>query len=582
MTATLEPMIAANPVPVKSPAKPRRWRWGVILSLMVGLGLVGWVARAAGFLGKKPVPIFFADFQTDVARRGLMRVTVNDDGNVESASNVDLKCEVDGGSQILWIAPLGAEVKKGDVVVRLNSTAVQEEITQQRIVYEKANAELIRGEADMAVAAISVKEYEDGTFVKEQQTADANIVIAKENLKSAENLSAHNERMFRKGYITRLQLEASLFGVERAKLDLNTMLTARQVLAEYTRPKMTKELRSKQSAAEATFAASKAAAELEKFKLDELQVQLEKCVIKAPQDGMVVYATPREGRGGRDGASVIEEGAQVREMQSIIQLPDLSRMQVNTLIHETKIDKIRSGMPAIIRIRGKELSGVVKFVNNQPEPGNWFSSDVKEYAAKVSIESIPPGAILKPGMTAEVEILIREIADALLVPLMAVVQEGVDNVCYVKKADGIARQKVVLGAANTSFLEIKEGLQKGDEVILNPRACVVEAKERGEQSLLKMQKDQRKRARQSESAQPTDKPTGPMSEKKTTPEVTADTTSETADADKPNDAAPTAKKLDRKATTDQKEEAGGGGDQPDNPSEKPTLPATVDKPASSP
>ncbi len=396
-----------------------------------------------------------------------MRVSVNDDGSVESASNIDLKCEVDGGSQILWIAPLGEEVKKGDVLVRLNSSAVQEEITEQRIVYEKANAELIKAETDLAVAAIALKEYEEGTFVKEQQTAEANIVIARENLKSSENLAAHNERMFRKGYINRLQLEASQFAVERAKLDLDTMLTAKQVLVEFTRPKMVKELRSKQSAAEATFAASKAAAELEKFKLDELQVQLEKCVIKAPQDGMVVYANQREGRRG-ESLSTIEEGAQVREMQSIIQLPDLGRMQVNTLIHETKIDKIRAGMPATIRIRGRELQGAVKFVNNQPEPGNWFSSDVKEYAAKVSIDSIPAGVVLKPGMTAEVEILVRELADALQVPLMAVVQEGLESVCYVKKGESVERRKVTIGDANTSFLEIRQGLDKGEEVILNP------------------------------------------------------------------------------------------------------------------
>ncbi len=480
-----------------------------------------------------------------------MRITVNDDGNVESASNIDLKCEVDGGSQILWIAQLGEEVKKGDVLVRLNSSAVQEEITEQRIVYERANAELIKAETDLAVAAIALKEYEEGTFVKEQQTAEANIVIARENLKSSENLAAHNERMFRKGYINRLQLEASQFAVERAKLDLDTMLTAKQVLVEFTRPKMVKELRSRQSAAEATFAASKAAAELEKFKLDELQVQLEKCVIKAPQDGMVVYANQREGRRG-ESLSTIEEGAQVREMQSIIQLPDLGRMQVNTLIHETKIDKIRAGMPATIRIRGQELQGSVKFVNNQPEPGNWFSSDVKEYAAKVSIDGIPGGVILKPGMTAEVEILVRELSDALQVPLMAVVQEGLESVCYVKKGEIVERRKVNIGDANTSFLEIKQGLEKGEEVILNPRSSVVEAKERGEQTLLRMQKEMRKKARQNESAKPTEEPGKQVSDKKSTEETSEP--AETTTAEKPTKG--------KSKAAPPNEEAGGGGDQP--------------------
>jgi HlyD family secretion protein len=568
MSATLSTPPAGQTSVDRAKVPPRRRvRWGVLVSLAVliagGLG----IARSLGYLGSRPKPLFYADYQTDIVRRGLLRVTVNDDGNVESASNIDLKCEVDGGSQILWIAPLGAEVKKGDVLVRLNSSVVQEEITEQRIIFERANAELIRAETDLAVAAISLKEYEEGTFVKEQQTADANIVIARENLKSAENLAAHNERMFRKGYINRLQLEASEFAVERAKLDLDTMMTSKQVLVEFTRPKMVKELRSKQSAAEATFAAAKAAAELEKFKLDELNVQLEKCSIKAPQDGMVVYANQRDGRGRGDSASAIEEGAQVREMQSIIQLPDLSRMQVNSLIHETKVDKIRAGMPATIRIRGKELVGGVKFVNNQPEPGNWFSSDVKEYAAKISIERIPEGVVLKPGMTAEVEILVREIADALQVPLMAVVQEGLESVCYVKTPEKVDRRKVTIGDANTSFLEITEGLAKGEEVILNPRSCVVEAKERGEQSLLRMQKDLRKKARQNESTKPAGESTTQVSQKG--PE-----TSGSNDGAETSTAGGSAKPGGKETPTKRTEEtqaAGGGGDE-GTPPAKPTSP----------
>ena len=258
---------------------------------------------------------------------------------------------------------------------------------------------------------------------------------------------------------------------------------------------MLKELLSKQEAAQAKVLAMKAAADLEKSKLDRLNVQLAKCTIKAPQDGLVIYANDRVGRSRTD-VAMIEEGAMVREMQSLIQLPDLRYMQVNTLIHETKVDKVRPGLPATIRIRGTELQGIVKSVNNQPEPGNWFSSDVKEYAAKVTIEDSKKAVTLKPGMTAEVEILVREIPDALQVPLLGVVQEGEENVCYVwKKEDGYERRPVKVGMSNTSFIEVKEGLTQEDEVIFNPRGCVAEAKRHAEEAALKMQKDRRPRSR---------------------------------------------------------------------------------------
>ena len=148
-------------------------------------------------------------------RKGLLRVTVNDDGNVESSANVDLKCQVQGGSQILWIIPQGTEVKAGDVLVKMNSSAIEELITSQQILYERAVADHVLAVTELAVAEIAVKEYEDGTVVRDQQTAEANVIIAKENLKSSENILRHSERMFRKGYVNRLQLETDQFAVER-------------------------------------------------------------------------------------------------------------------------------------------------------------------------------------------------------------------------------------------------------------------------------------------------------------------------------------------------------------------------------
>lgn len=485
----------------KKPARKGR-RWTIWLVSLVLILVLGYSLQSLGlvpFGSRDAQATFIGPVQTEKVRKGLLRVTVNDDGNVESAANVDLKCQVQGGSQILWIIPQGTEVKEGDLLVRLNSSTIEEQITSQKILYERAVADQVLAETELAVAQIAVKEYEDGTVVKEMQTADANIVIAKENLKSSENLLRHSERMFRKGYVNRLQLETNQFAVERNKLELDAMSTARQVLVEYTKPKMLKELISKQEAAQAKVLAMKASADLEKSKLDRLNEQLAKCTITAPQAGLVIYANDRGGR-SRNEASMIEEGATVREMQSLIQLPDLNYMQVNTLIHETKIDKIRPGLPATIRIRGTELLGVVKSVNNQPEPGNWFSSDVKEYAAKVTIDHPRKSNTLKPGMTAEVEILVKEIPDALQVPLLGVVQEGDENVCYLwKKENGYERRPVKVGLANTSFVEIKEGLTKDDDIILNPRACVAEAKQRAEQAALKMQKDRRSRGKEGKS-----------------------------------------------------------------------------------
>lgn len=496
-------------IPLQGPASPAlslpasrrgvRIRFGrIVVGLVVLTAVAGGIFYALRGSGAESSP-FIGDVQTFEVRNGLLRITVNDDGNVESSNNLDVKCEVEGGSQILWIVPEGSEVKAGDKLVQLDSSAIEVEIRQQQILVGRAAADLVKGKEDYEVAKIAVTEYLDGTYVKELQTADANIVIARENLNSSKNLLEHNRRMHQKGYINRLQLEASEFAVERSELELQAMETARKVLVEKTEEKTRRQLEATRDAADANVTALDAAWRLEEDKLARLRTQLEKCIIKAPQAGMVIYANERDSRGRSDGP-IIEEGSLVRQYQSLIWLPNLEDMQVKTLVHETKIDKVRIGQPAVIRLRGKELAGRVTAVKTQPEPSSWFSMDVKEYAATVSIEKAMSSVFLKPGMTAEVEIVVGEISDALQIPLLGLVQEGSKFFAYVLEANGLPmRKEIKTGESNASFIRVVEGLHKGENIILNPRQCVAEAAQRASQLEKQLQKEKREKVRESQS-----------------------------------------------------------------------------------
>lgn len=473
------PELAVPARPPKGSARRRRLPvWPVLAAacLLFAWWSWGWVREAFSGGGVDP-----SSLQVYIAKRGPLVVTVTEDGNVQSASNVELKCQVEGGSQILSIIPEGTQVTRGTELVRLDSAPIEEQITQQKIQYETARSADIEQEENFAVATIAVKEYVEGTYLQELQTADANIVIARENLKSAQNILEHSEKMFRKGYINQLQLETSRFAVQRAQLDLDTYLTARKVLAEYTREKREKELVSAREAAHAGMMAKKAATELEKSKLDRLTEQLKRCVIIAPQDGMVIYANDSNRWGNQQ--TLIEEGATVREFQTIIKLPDLSRMEVKALVHESKVEMIKEGMTADVRIRDRQMKGKVVSVASQPEQTSFFSAQVKEYATIVNIDDAAE-ALLKPGMTAEVEILISRLDDVISVPLLGVVELGGETYCFLKtgKADPwYEKRRVVAGINNDSFIEIKDGLAAGDAVILNPRATIEEARRDSEQ-----------------------------------------------------------------------------------------------------
>ena len=463
------------------------WKWGLallVLAIVGGLGSLGYATLTGGWdrtASKR--------FLTHPVSRGELLITVTEDGNLESAQNVDIKCEVAGGSTILWIIEDGKEVTEGAELVRLDSAQLEDQINQQRIAYEKARATHIQAEKDYEVAKIAVQEYLEGTFRQNLEKVNADITIAQANLTSAENSLQHTERMFRKGYVTPLQLDTQKFAVERAKLDLAAAMTAKEVLEKFTKVKMLQDLESKRDTAEAKKNSEKAAFDLEEGRLRRLETQLKKCVIYAPKSGMVVYANEQSrGRFGPQQTTEIKEGAVVREQQAILRLPDLSNMQVKVAVHESKVDRIQRGMRARIRIQGRDFQGTVVSVANQPEPTSFFSAAVKEYATIVKIEG--ESKDLRPGMTAEVEILIAALKDVIAVPVAAVFEyRGQAFACVVKDGQ-VEKRPIELGMTNDKFIEVKRGLEPGEEVVLNPRAVLPEMTE-GAKEPEKVDVDQR-------------------------------------------------------------------------------------------
>lgn len=456
-------------------APPRRrppWKYALLTVLVGGLIVSGVLLYPHLDLGESGEGNGELIYQVS---RNPLQVTVTAEGNVESASNIEVKCRVAGGSTILWIVEDGKIVDEGEDIVRLDTASIDDKLNSQRIAYEKALATQIQSEQDHEAAKIAVKEYEEGTFVEQLKQAEADIRIALENLRSAENQLKYSKRMARKGFVSSLQREADEFAVERANLDLDAANTRKRVLVEFTKQKMLKELEAKREAAAARLRSDQASLDLEKARLDRLQEQLKNCVITAPKKGMVVYANDaRRSRFGGGQEAQVEEGAMVREGQALVRLPDLSQMQVKVPVHESRVDQLRPGLRARIVIQDQEYEGKVLRVANQPERTSWFSANVKEYATTVSIEGKSDG--LLPGMTATVTILIESLTGALTVPVSAVVEQRGKFFCWVKTPQGPERRPLKLGLTNDKLIEVVDGVTMGEEVFRNPRAMVAEAR----------------------------------------------------------------------------------------------------------
>ena len=447
---------------------------GLLLLCLILVGIAGGVGYK--FFYGSSLRVAPGDLITEVATTGPFDHIVLEQGEIESSSNQVVLCEVkargssQGGVAILWVIDEGARVKKGDKLVELDSSELELREKEQRISVITAEARLATAIAQLQQAKISRQEYLEGVYKTEEKTIMSERAIAEQDLRKAKLAIQSSERLVAKGLYKSLQLEADRFAVANAQNKLDVADGKLSVLQNLTKAKMLVQYDSDIEAAEASRSAAESELMEERSELAEIQQQIEKCVILAPADGVVVHANRYSSRGG-SAEFVVEAGANVRERQEIIRLPDPSLMQVNCKINESRITLIREGMPAKIAvdaIPGLKLMGRVKKVNRYAEPSSFFSSSIKEYATLVEI--IDPPENIRTGMTAEVQIFVEQVADALQIPIQGLYEHGDQMFTLVQRGpDEFETAEVKIGATNDSMANITEGLKENDRVVLNLR-----------------------------------------------------------------------------------------------------------------
>jgi HlyD family secretion protein len=415
---------------------------------------------------------------TTVARKGSLEITVVDKGGLESSENKDAYCNVEGQTTIIMIKPEGTPVKKGDLVCQLDSASLKDQLVNQKITTKSAEANHENAKLTREVAEIAVVEYEEGIYKQDLSTVEGEIKLAESDLSRSEDRLDWARRMFVKGYVSAATQTSEELTLKKAHFAQEQAQSKKKVLVDYTRGKTIKELRSEVEKARSDELAKKATYSLEDSKEKKLEKQIANCDILAPADGLVVYANDPSRAFGSNQAQ-IEEGATVRERQKIFSLPDITRMQVNTKVHESQTNKLARGMKARIRVdafASEMLDGTVIDVAPLPDSTNFFSSDIKVYTTKVKIDR--PLSGLKPGMTAQVEILVDRKVDVLMVPVLAILQfHGKDHVSK-KIDDRYVETEVELGVSNEKYVEILKGLSVGDVVAMSPMSLMTDDEKR--------------------------------------------------------------------------------------------------------
>jgi multidrug efflux pump subunit AcrA (membrane-fusion protein) len=441
----------------------RRWT-----RVLLAIGALAVLASAATLMPRAGSSSQIGPELTHTITRGDLIVTVTEQGTLESADNTEIKCRVRGQNTITWVIEAGTEVEPGDELVRLDTLVIEDAINERSKYSHWSRSAAERSEADVRRAELAISEYLEGRYLSQLMTLEKDLAIAESNLRTSQNMLAHAKMLGERGYVSELEVAESTFAVTQAKLSVDVKMTQIDVLKRFTKAMELETLKGDLNAARARHAANKERAQMDEARRVLAVEELTHCVIKAERSGLVIY--PRAEKWKK--APEIEEGATVHRDQTLLLMPDLSRMQVKVGIHESIVDHVKPGLAARITLPDKMLDGEVSSVASVTRPAGWWTGNVVKYATIITLPSVQG---LKPGMSAEVELIMARHEDVLTIPAAAVLQTTQGDFCWIKTAEGVKRCSLQLGDTDDHFIVVKTGLKEADEVVLDPLASIAEA-----------------------------------------------------------------------------------------------------------
>ena len=440
------------------------------------------ILAAAGIAWVSVVPNDSIDRLLDSApthaiSRGELIVSVTEQGTLESANNTEVKCRVRGSNTITFVIDSGTDVKAGNELIRLETLAIEEEISERTKFYHLAESQVARSAADVERAKLAISEYEQGRFISELSSLQKDLAVAESRLLNSRNRLKHSQMMSRSEYASELEVEEREFASEQADMNVGLIKTRIEVLENYSKKEELVRLQGELQVAEATWEADVERALADKKRLERAKEELGLCTIVAQRDGLVIYPDGEEW----ENAPKIEEGGTVNKDQTLLLMPDLSQMQVKVGIHESIIDRVKSGMESNITLNRDNLTGEVTYVAEVAKPAGWWTGNVVKYDTIVSLPSTAEG--LRPGMSAAVEIVLARHEDVLTIPTNACLEIQGEFICWVKTRSGAERRVVELGDSSSMFILVESGLNEGEQVILDPLANVPGAQKEAAASL---------------------------------------------------------------------------------------------------
>ena len=412
------------------------------------------------FKGEEPTEV-----TTEKAGKRSIIETVSANGKIQPEAELKITSDVSGEVVEMYVKE-GEQVKKGQLLCRIKADIYES-------AFERVNATVNSSKANL-------------------KTTMAQLAQAQANLANSEASFNRNKKLFDQTVISQQEFDASKAAFEAAKANVEGI---------------------KESIKASDYNVKSVEASLK-----EANSNLDKTYIYAPVDGTVSKLNVEKGE------RVV--GVQGLQGTEILRLANLNEMEASVEVNENDIIRIHKNDTAIIEVDayiGKKFRGIVTEVANSANTTGISIDQVTNFVVKIRVlrESYidlvtdENPAPFRPGMSASVEIQTMRAANIITVPIQGVTTRSSDTTttkqkfgreddeeivvkdekeeklnsnkkeeeikeCVFLNRDGVAKiVYVTTGIQDNDYIEIKSGINVGDEIISGPYGAVSKSLKNG-------------------------------------------------------------------------------------------------------
>jgi len=453
----------------------------LLLAVVLPLALLG----VAGFMIAAKMRSVEKPLRTATVERGDVLVAVRETGAVEPIKRVEVKSKVAGQLAVLAVEE-GDRVQKGQLIARLTVPEVEAQRDQVRAQLEAARARVLQAQLTLQQNPALIASQIDQAKAS-LRSAEASLREVQARRKDAERVYENKRQLFQMGgYVSQNDVDSAKMGIDVAA---QQEASAAERVSEQKAAVAAAQARQTEVAMNrARVAEAEASVRQIQNSLAEIESKLADAVIRAPCSGVIISRQVREGE-------MVSATSYYGSGAPLVVIGDVTTMLVKVNLNEVDIDKVHLGQRVQIRadaLSGRSFTGMVTRISPASAGAGAQGAGGDENIVRFPVEITVSGdhGDLKPGMTANAEILCKSARGVLWVPNDSVFQKsGKSHVSVVtgqpegkgKPRPGImgairmggraAKPKteerlVAVGLVNDLRTELRSGVKLGEKVEL--------------------------------------------------------------------------------------------------------------------